>query len=92
MDHAAKLEWKPFSKFLPVPEGAVAAVDSSEHFFVGRYLDPETGQYLSGSIEVQQESSYSFGSMIVSTLSGRIKEVSSGEVRNMVVSLYGAKD
>ena len=79
MDQAAKLEWRPFTKFMAVPKGAVAAVDTDEDIFIGRHLDPKTGGYLPGGIQVQT-AAYSFGAMVVFDGQGSVKEVSHGEV------------
>lgn len=80
-DKAAKLEWIPYGKFLAVPEGAVAGVDmnsNTDHLFIGRHLSNQ-GEYLSGAIQVPL-SSYSFGSMVAFDDSGRVLEVSRGDV------------
>ena len=46
VNFAAKLDWRPYGRYLPVPEGAVAAIDSnsdSDHIYVGRYKSPLSG-------------------------------------------------
>ena len=63
---SAKLEWRPYTKYSSVPEGAVSGVDSNseEQNFVGRHLSASSGRYLPGAISVPAGSAgYSFGSM-----------------------------
>ena len=63
---SAKLEWRPYTKYSSVPEGAVSGVDSNseEQNFVGRHLSASNGRYLPGAISVPAGSAgYSFGSM-----------------------------
>jgi hypothetical protein len=63
---SAKLEWRPYTKYSSVPEGAVSGVDggSDEQVFVGRHLSAADGRYLPGAISVPgASSSFSFGSM-----------------------------
>ncbi len=62
---SAKLEWRPYTKYSPVPEGAVSGVDGSsdEQVFVGRHLSKSDGRYLPGAISVPGPTSFSFGSM-----------------------------
>ena len=49
---AARVEWRPFSRFAPVPEGAVAAAEDA---FVGRARD-EGPSFLPGSIALDGRS------------------------------------
>ncbi len=50
---AARVEWRPFSRFAPVPEGAVAAAEDA---FVGRAREDEGPSYLPGSIALDGRS------------------------------------
>ena len=70
IDRAARLEWKPYSKFAGVPEGSVAAVDEKSepasgdnNVFIGRHLG-SGGRWRPGAVEVPRRSSHStFGVM-----------------------------
>ena len=70
IDRAARLEWRPYTKFAGVAVGAVAAVDENsgsasgdQNVFIGRHLGTG-GTWRPGAVEVPRRSSYSaFGVM-----------------------------
>ncbi len=71
VDRAARLEWKPYSRYAGVPEGSIAAVDESSasvvgdnDIFIGRHLSPYSTSWQPGSIEVPRRSA-NFGLMRV---------------------------
>ena len=90
INRAARLEWRPYSKFSGAPEGAVAGVDESSagsasgdrDIFIGRHLSSDTGRYRPGTVEVPRRSSRSsFGSMAVfDETVNSIVEYSNGDV------------
>ena len=85
MDLASKLEWRPYAKFTAVPIGSIAGVDDqSENVFIGRHLDPGTGQYNPGAVPVNPGSN-NFGAMVIFGGNGMVKEVSNGEVRKLLL-------
>lgn len=86
VDRAARLEWRPYSKYAGVPEGAVAAVDESSssvvgdnNIFIGRHLSSASTSWLPGAVEVPRRSS-SFGLMRVFDPKGLMSEESSGDI------------
>ena len=88
VDRAARLEWKPYSRYAGVPEGAVAAVDESSasvvgdnDIFIGRHLSHSTStiSWLPGSIEVPRRSA-NFGVMRVFNAKGNMSEENSGDI------------
>lgn len=85
VDRAARLEWKSYSKYAGVPEGAVAGVDESStsaagenDIFIGRHLG-SSAQWLPGAVEVPRRSA-NFGLMRVFDSHGRMSEHNSGDV------------
>jgi len=90
INRAARLEWKPYSKFKGAPEGAVAGVDESSagsasgdrDVFIGRHLSSDTGRYRPGTVEVPRRLSLSsFGSMLVyDETADTVLEYSTGDV------------
>ena len=86
MDRAARLEWRPYSRYAGVPEGAVAAVDESSasvvgdnDIFIGRHLESSSTSWLPGSIEVPRRSA-SFGLMRVFDAKGHMTEAGNGDI------------
>jgi hypothetical protein len=86
VDRAARLEWRPYSKYAGVPEGSVAAVDESSasvvgenDLFIGRYLNSATSSWLPGAVEVPRRSS-SFGVMRVFDSKGNMSEHIAGDI------------
>ena len=86
IDRAARLEWKPYSKYAGVPEGAVAGVDESSasvvgdnDIFIGRHLRASSSAWLPGSVEVPRRSA-NFGVMRVFNAKGHMSEHSAGDI------------
>ena len=84
VDRAARLEWRPYSRYGGVAEGAVAAVDESSSsvvgdndVFIGRHLSSDA--WLPGAVEVPRRSA-SFGLMRVFNGKGQMSEESSGDI------------
>ena len=86
VDRAARLEWRPYSRYAGVPEGAVAAVDESSasvvgdnDIFIGRHLSSFSTSWLPGSIEVPRRSA-NFGVLRVFNAKGNMSEESTGDI------------
>ena len=86
VDRAARLEWRPYSRYAGVPEGAVAAVDESSasvvgdnDIFIGRHLSSFSTSWLPGSIEVPRRSA-NFGVLRVFNSKGNMSEESTGDI------------
>jgi len=86
VDRAARLEWRPYSRYAGVPEGAVAGVDESSasvdgdnDIFIGRHLSSSSTSWLPGSIEVPRRSA-NFGIMRVFNSKGNMSEANNGDI------------
>ena len=84
LDRAARLEWRPYSRYGGVAEGAVAAVDESSSsvvgdndVFIGRHLSSDA--WFPGAVEVPRRSA-SFGLMRVFNGKGQMTEENSGDI------------
>ncbi len=86
VNRAARLEWKPYSKYAGVPEGAVAGVDEASasvvgdsDIFIGRHLSSSSSSYIPGAVEVPRRSA-NFGVMRVFNSKGHMSEHGSGDI------------